>query len=169
MKSQMRFAGAAFALCMITGFLAAQTTKTSVLAPDELKQSVPSTYFFRGKSATVQVRNSGGLRVGKDQLVLAALVDTSGYATDIAAKYQGLFITEVKVNIGGSELSPGEYGFGFNSDGKFRILNVAADDVLSTEFKTDDSLHRPVPLKMVEQGGEYRLYAGRKYVSVKVD
>lgn len=169
MKSRARFVGAAFALCITAGFLAAQTAKTAVLTTDELKQAVPSTYFFRGKSATVQVRNSGGLRAGKDQLVLAALVDTSGYATDVAEKYQGLFITEVKLNIGGAELAPGEYGFGFNADGKFRILNVAADEVLATEFKTDDTLHRPVPLKMVEEGGEYRLYAGKKYVTIKVD
>ena len=169
MKSRVGFIAVVFALCMTTGFLAAQTAKTTVLAPDELKQAVPSAYFFRGKSATVQVRNSGGLRVGKDSLVLASLVDTSGYATDIAAKYQGLFITEVKVTVGGSALGPGEYGFGFNSDGKFRVLNVAADEVLATDFKTDDTLHRPVPLKMVEQGGEYRLYAGKKYVTIKVD
>ena len=169
MKSHARFIGAAFALCMIAGFLAAQTAKPSVLTTAELKQAVPANYFFRGKSATVQIRNSGGLRVGKDSLVLASLVDTSGYATDVAAKYQGLFITEVKLTIGGSEVGPGEYGFGFNSDGKFRILNVAADEVLSTDFKTDDMLHRPVPLKMVEEGGEYRLYAGKKYVTIKVD
>jgi len=108
------------------------------------------------------------LRVGKDSLVLAALVDTSGYAQDVQQKYQGLFITEVKLNIGGSSLTPGEYGFGF-ADGKFRVLDVASNELLATDFKSDDKLKRPVPLKLVEEGSEYRLYAGRKYVAIKVE
>ncbi len=169
MKSRARFIVVVFALCMSAGFLLAQSGKPAVLTSAELRQFVPSTYFFRGQSATVQVRNSGGLRVGKDQLVLASLVDTSGYAADVAQKYQGLFISEVKLNVGGTDLAPGEYGFGFNADGKFRILDVAANEVLATDIKSDDNLRRPVPLKLAEENGEYRLYAGKKYVVIKVD
>ena len=169
MKLCARVTSVAFALCIATSFLFAQSEKPAVLTADQLKQAVPSAYFFRGQSATVQVRNSGGLRVGKDSLVLAALVDTSGYAVDVQQKYQGLFITEVKLNIGGSTLSPGEYGFGFNADGKFRVLDVASNELLATDIKSDDNLKRPVPLKLVEEGGEYRLYGGRKYVVIKVE
>jgi hypothetical protein len=46
--------------------------------------------------------------------MLANLVDTSGYSTDVGEKYQGFQITEVKLSIEGSELPPGEYGFGFS-------------------------------------------------------
>lgn len=169
MKTYSRVLAIAFAFCMSVIFVSAQSSKPAVLTAAELKQSVPSAYFFRGQSATVQVRNAGGLRVGKGQLVLAALVDISGYAQGVAEKYQGLFITEVKLNIGGSELAPGEYGFGFNADGKFRVLDVASNELLATDIKSDDGLKRPVPLKVVEEGGEYRLYAGKKYVIIKVD
>ncbi|HSS97712.1 MAG TPA: hypothetical protein VLK33_11815 [Terriglobales bacterium] len=168
MKSRARVLATAFAVCISASFLLAQSEKPAVLTVDQLKQSVPSTYFFRGQSATVQIRNSGGLRIGKDSLVLAALVDTGGYAQNIQQKYQGLFITEVKLNIGGSSLAPGEYGFGF-SDGKFRVLDVASNELLAADFKSDDNLKRPVPLKLVEESGEYRLYAGRKYVAIKVE
>ena len=168
MKSRAQIVTVAIALCISTSFLFAQSAKPAVLTADELKQSVPSVYFFRGQSATVQVRNSGGLRIGKDPLVLAALVDTGGYAQNIQQKYQGLFISEVKLNIGGNSLAPGEYGFGF-SDGKFRVLDVASNELLGSDFKNDDSLKRPVPLKLVEESGEYRLYAGRKYVVIKVE
>ena len=112
MKSRTQIVTVAIALYISTSFLFAQSAKPAVLSADELKQSVPSVYFFRGQSATVQVRNSGGLRIGKDSLVLAALVDTGGYAQNIQQKYQGLFISEVKLNIGGNSLAPGEYGFG---------------------------------------------------------
>lgn len=169
MKLRAHVTAVTFALCISAGFLFAQSAKPAVLTEAELKQSVPSVYFFRGQTATVQVRNAGGLRVGKDSLVLTALVDTSGYAQDVQQKYQGLFITEVKLTIGGNSLAPGEYGFGFNADGKFRVLDVAANDLLATDLKSDDNLRRPVPLKLSVEGGEYRLYAGRKYVVIKVE
>ena len=156
-------------LCVSVSLVFAQSEKPAVLTADQLKQAVPSVYFFRGQSATVQIRNSGGLRVGKDSLVLAALVDTGGYATDVKQKYQGLFISEVKLNVGGSSLAPGEYGFGFNADGKFRVMDVAANDLFATDIKNDNDLKHPVPLKLVEESGEYRLYAGRKYVVIKVE
>jgi hypothetical protein len=146
----------------------AQQAKPGVLSPEEVKKLVPKDYFFRGQSAPVQVRNSAGIRATQDgKLVLAGFVDTSGYAADIAQKYQGLLITEVKLDIGGSSLAPGEYGFGFSKDGKFLVMDVGANDLFSVDASTDENLKRPVPLKIVEEGGAYRLYAGKKWVSIK--
>lgn len=46
------------------------------------------------------------------------------YSTVLQQKYQGMFLTESKLNIGGSELAPGEYGFAFAAD-KFVVMNAA--------------------------------------------
>ena len=145
----------------------AQQPKPGALGAEDLKKLVPEVYFFRGQSASVQVRNSGGIATADGKFVLASLVDTSGYASDMQAKYQGLLITEVKLKVGGSELAPGEYGFGFLKDGKFLVMDVGGNDVLSVAASSDDKLARPVPLKIVQDGGQYRLYAGRKWVSLK--
>jgi hypothetical protein len=147
----------------------AQQPKPGVLGAEDLKKVVPAVYFFRGQSATVQVRNSGGIATADGKFVLASLVDTSGYASDLQAKYQGLLITEVKLNIGGSELAPGGYGFGFVKDGKFLVMDVGANDLLNVATATDEKLAHPVPLKIVQEGGGFRLYAGRKWVSLKVE
>ena len=149
--------------------LSAQQPKPGVLSSDDLKKVVPSAYFFRGQSAPVQLRNSAGFSVPDGKLVLAGLVDTAGYAADVQSKYQGFLITEVKLNIEGSELAPGEYGFGFSKEGKFLVMDVGANDLFSVAGKMDDKLSRPVPLKVVEDGGAYRLYAGRKWVSLKAE
>ena len=101
--------------------------------------------------------------------MLAALVDASGYSTAVQQKYQGMLATEVKLNIGGSSLAPGQYGFGFTSDGKFVVMNVANDDVLSVSWQNDAELKRPVPLKLVEDGEGYKLYGGRKWVGIKTE
>jgi hypothetical protein len=76
-------------------------------------------------------------------------------------------ITELKLEIEGSELAPGQYGFGFTKDGKFGVMDVGANDLLSVSFKRDEDLKRPVPLKIVEDGGGYKLYAGKNWVGLK--
>jgi hypothetical protein len=146
----------------------AQSKPAGVVAAADLKSLVPASYFYRGQSASVQMRNAAAIRTKNERYVIAALVDTSGYASDVAAKYQGLFITEVKLKVGDAELAPGEYGFGFVGD-KFVITDVGANDVVSTSSHRDENLKRAVPLKITEDGGGYRLYAGKKYVSLQVE
>jgi hypothetical protein len=154
------------AVVMFSSLLLSAQSKPGVLSADDLKKVVPATYFFRGQSAPVQLRNSAGFGLPDGKLVLAGMVDTSGYAADVQAKYQGFLITEVKLNIEGSELSPGEYGFGFSKEGKFLVMDVGANDLFSVAAKLDDKLPHPVPLKIVQDQGAYRLYAGRKWVSL---
>lgn len=139
-----------------------------VLTADQVKKVAPTSFYFAGQSAAVQVRNTGGFKNSAGKPVLAGLVDTSGYSTAIAEKYQGFLITETKLSFDGATLDPGAYGFGFK-DGKFTVMNVAAADVLSVASQNDDQLKHPVPLKFEKDAAGYRLYAGRKYVVLKAD
>ncbi len=158
----------ALTLVMLGSALAQQATK-HVLSSVELKKAVPTEYFFRGQKAPVQVRNAVGFQLPDGKMVLAALVDASGYSTAIQQKYQGLLITETKLTIGGSELAPGQYGFGFTADDKVNVMDVANNDVLSTPSQTDATLQHAVPLKLVEDGAGYKLYAGKKWVEIKTE
>lgn len=137
----------------------------TLLAGADLKKVVPDSYFFRGLSATVQLRNAAAAKYSDGLFVIAALVDTSGYSADIAAKYNGLFITEKKLTFGSSSLPAGQYGMGYTPEGKFHIMDVGGNELLVADVTTDDKLARPVPLKMVVDNGQPRLYLGRKYVS----
>ncbi|HTT20806.1 MAG TPA: hypothetical protein VMG82_17865 [Candidatus Sulfotelmatobacter sp.] len=158
----------AVALTFIGCALAQQVSK-HILSSDELKKAVPAEYFFRGQKASVQFRNAVGLQLTDSKMMVAALVDASGYSTAIQQKYQGMLITEAKLNIGGFSLPPGQYGFGFVADGKFLVMDVADNDVLSASYQTDQALRRPVPLKLVEDGDGYKLYAGRNWIALKVE
>jgi hypothetical protein len=139
-----------------------------ILGGDQVKKLAPTTYFFAGQSAPVQVRNTAGLKNSAGKVALAGLVDTSGYSTAIQGKYQGFLITETKLSFDGATLDPGEYGFGF-ANGKFLVMNVASTDLFSVASQDDDQLKHPVPLKLEKDGAAYRLYAGRKYVVLKAD
>ena len=163
----MRFAVLGVVATALLGSGFAQQGSKHLLSSDELKKAVPEEYFFRGQKAPTQVRNSAGFQLADGKITLAALVDASGYSTAIQQKYQGLLITEAKLNIGGATLAPGQYGFGFTPDGKFVVMDVANSDVLTVPFQTDSALPRAVPLKMVEAGGGYKLYAGKKWVEIE--
>src|SRR5271165_5473885 len=89
-----------------------------VLTADQVKKVAPASFFFAGQSAAAQLRNTAGLKTATGKMMLAGMVDTSGYSTAIAEKYQGFLITETKLTFEGATLDPGEYGFGFK-DGKF--------------------------------------------------
>ena len=58
--------------------------------------------------------------------VLATMVDTSGYSTSVASKYQAYFITEVPIKLNGKVLRAGVYGVGFVSGCKFVVTDVGA-------------------------------------------
>src|SRR5438034_239586 len=82
----------------------AQQPKPGVHSAEEIKHFAPSSYFFAGQSAPVQIRNTVGFRNPAGKLALMGPVDTSGYASDVQQKYQGFFIAEGKLNIEGSDL-----------------------------------------------------------------
>ena len=158
----------ALVVSILGSALAQQVTK-HLLTADELNKAVPTEYFYRGQKAPVQVRNSGGFQIADGKMTLASLVDASGYSTAIQQKYQGLLITESKLSIGGAELMPGQYGFGFTADGKFVVMNVANDDVLSVPSVAYPTMQHAVPLKMEADGSGYKLYAGKKWVAIKAE
>jgi molecular chaperone DnaK (HSP70) len=142
----------------------AQTSGT-VLTAAEATKLLPASVFFRGQSATTQLRNSGGVKFSDGFFVLSTMVDTSGYATDVQQKYQAYFITEVPIKIEGHSLAAGIYGIGFLAGNKFVVLDVGAHELFSVSSHADAEIKRPTPLKVTAEGSIYRLYAGRNYVT----
>ena len=123
-------------------------------------------FYFQGLSAPTQLRNSAAARFGTKRFVVAGLVDTSGYAADVRAKYEGFLITDSPITINGSDLVTGAYGFGFTNDGKMQILDLAGNQILSVATTRDRELKRPRPLMMTKAGDGIRFYSGKDYVTV---
>jgi hypothetical protein len=139
-----------------------------VLAAAEAAKILPDAVFFRGQSAAIQARNSGGVRFAKDALFLVALVDTSGYSSSVQEKYQAYLITETPIEIGGHRLEPGAYGCGFIAGENFIVMDIGGNDLFTVRSPKDAELRRPTPLQVLSSstGEGYRLYVGRNYVTV---
>jgi hypothetical protein len=155
-------------IVLMTVFLSVATAQETpvVLSSAELTRVVPQSFYFEGQSAATQMRNSAAARFGSNRYVIAGLVDTSGYSTEVRAKYQGFFITDSKVSVGGKELGAGAFGFGFSEDGKFNLFDVGGKQLMSVNASKDTAMRRPRPLMMTIEGGALRLYAERSYVTI---
>jgi len=138
-------------------------------AVDITPKIFPERVFFRGQSAPVQFRNSGGVHFADDFYVLVGLVDNSGYSSGIKEKYQAYLLNEVTLEIAGQTLKPGAYGIGFITGGKFVVMDLGANDLLQVASQHDAEMKRPVPLQVLVSttAGGYRLYIGRDYVEFR--
>ena len=152
-------------ICFVPVFAIAQDAAT-VLVGAELTRVVPPGFYFEGLSAPTQMRNSAAVRFGAKRYVISGLVDTSGYAADVRAKYEGFLITDSPITINGSELGTGAYGFGFSDNGKMQILDLAGNQVFSVSTTKDSALKRPRPLMMAKAADGIRFYNGKNYVTI---
>lgn len=152
-------------VCCVPALVIAQNSVT-MLAGADLNQVVPPGFYFQGLSAPTQMRNAAAARFGSKRFVITGLVDTSGYAADVRAKYEGFFITDSPISINGNVLGTGAYGFGFSNDGKMQIMDLAGNQILSISTTKDNELKRPRPLMMTKSGDGIRFYSGKDYVTV---
>jgi hypothetical protein len=174
-KRMLRAVGMAGVLVLSSGGSAlsmhSQTTANSapagpgILTRDQAAAIFPANVFFRGQTATTQSRNSSGVRLADGRLVLAAIVNTSGYSSGVAEAYQAYLITEVPLNFGDRVLKPGAYGFGFVTGDRMTIMDIGGTEVLSATTVHDTELARPIPLQILPEAAKFRLYLGRNYVS----
>jgi hypothetical protein len=141
------------------------SAEPKILNATEAGAILPPSVFFRGQSASIQARNSAGVQFSKSSLLLATLVDTSGYSSAVQQKYQAYLITESAIEIGGHRLAPGAYGFGFIADDTFLVMDLGAHDLFTAKSTRDPDLRRPMPLQILPSPSHsWRLYAGRSFV-----
>ena len=155
----------AAAAVVSAGVVAAPT----LLQGAALARVVPTGFYFEGQSAPTQTRNTAAAQwgAGKEaRLVIVGMVDTSGYSSDVRAKYQGFFIADSPVTVGGQKLETGAYGFGFTDDGHLNILDIGGRRVLSAPATKDTKIQRPRPILITVDAGEVRFYSGRDYAVI---
>lgn len=168
MKRQRKTLIAALTVMLVASIVVpvlAQLT-INILTGAELTRIVPAGFYFQGQSAPTQMRNAAAVRFGTNRFVIVGMVDTSGYSAEIRARYEGFFITDSPITVGGEALATGAYGFGISNDGKLNIIDLANNDVLSVATTKDSAMRRPRPLTMMMHGDNVRLYRGRDYVVI---
>lgn len=143
------------------------TTTSGVLQASDLQTLVPPTVYFSGQSASVQLRNSAGVRWEKSKQTLFAMVDVSGYSSAVRDRYQFYILTDTAIDLAGHVLPPGAYGAGFLENAGLLVMDLGGTEIFRAPYSPDATMKRPRPLQVMPgvAAGEYRLYLGRNYVA----
>lgn len=148
--------------------VSAASLPAGVLHREQAGAILPATVFFKGQTAAIQARNSGGIKFGDGKLLLAGLVDSSGYASSVQEVYQAYLLVETPILFGGQRLPAGAYGFGFLPDSHAVVMDIGGTTLLRVATAHDADLRRPMPLQILDDaaGHGYKLYLGRSYVTI---
>ncbi len=169
------------AVCLVVGALAlmppnmrAQGSFESVTGK-AFDSAFPKDFYLEGNAIPTEKRNAALVKTPAGARVLFALIDTTGYSSQIKQKYIGMVINEGQISVCGTSVGVGSYGFGLDKPaaqskegGKFHLYNQAGTEVASCAAPQDAGMKMPKPLQVsVGKGGPAALELGKFKVEIK--
>lgn len=146
----------------------------SVVTGKTFDGALPGQFYLEGNAIPTEKRNAALLTTPSGKRFLTALLDTSGYSSQVQTKYLGMFINEGPVTVCGKPLGVGSFGFGMkrpaessSADATFFVYDQAGQEVSHCSVKKDNELKRPAPLQIALKGEKTAvLYLGRYVVEI---
>jgi hypothetical protein len=179
----MKRATIAICLLLMTGTLVGWSEPASAQGSFELvtgkafDSAMPNDFYLEGNRIPTEKRNAAMVKTPAGARALLALLDTTGYSSQIKQKYIGLFITEGPITVCGTSVSVGSYGFGLDrptvvlngkGDAKFHLYNQAGAEVATCTVSNDSTIKVAKPLQVeVSKSGPAALVLGRYRVEIK--
>jgi hypothetical protein len=148
-----------------------------IITGAQFDAAVVKSVNLEGKDRAVATRNATLLQSPSGGRAFLALLDTTGYASDVAAKkYVGTIVTEGgDLSIGGKTVGAGTYAFGWavpprgeEGPGTFSLYSQTGAKLAQCATPRDAELRTPRPLQVVVlKNGTARLYYGRHSVELR--
>ena len=136
----------------------------------EFNSAMPKDFYLEGNAIPTQKRNAALLKTAQGARVLFALLDTTGYSSQIRQKYVGMLISEADISVCSIPVKVGSYGFGLDrpaanssADATFFVYNQAGEKVGECASKKDTVIAQPKPLEFRDG----KLYLGRYWLEIK--
>ncbi len=137
--------------------------------------ALPRDFYLEGNAIPTEKRNAVLLKTPAGARLLVALIDTSGYSSQIQQKYIGMLIAESTVSVCAATVGVGSYGFGLERPGhgsageaKLFLYNQAGDKIGECTAQSDGEMKTPRPLQVVlDPVRPARLYLGRYWLELK--
>ena len=124
-------------------------------------------FYLEGNSIPTEKLDAALIKTPSGARVEFALLDTTGYSSQVQEKYSGMIISEGPIGICGTKLGVGSYGFGTklprppgSGDAQVFFYDQAGSQVGECGAPKDAQLKTPKPLQVVIAGGKAKLYLG---------
>jgi hypothetical protein len=137
---------------------------------------LPRDFVLEENAIPTEKRNAALVVTPAGARMVVALLDTSGYSSQVQGKYLGMLIAEGKVKVCGNPVTIGSYGFGLakpaaaseQRGSTFMLYNQAGQRVAKCLANWDAAIKQPRPLRVVViKNGSARLYLGRNWIELK--
>jgi len=102
--------------------VSAQKTAWRQATSAELASVLPSRALVGSEHIETEMRTASGIVDGRGRFIAGVVLITAGYSAE--GKYSHYLIVQAAVNVGGVELKPGEYVFGWARASSGDVLNV---------------------------------------------
>ena len=124
-------------------------------------------FYLEGNSIPTEKRNAALIKTSSGARVEFALLDTSGYSSQVQEKYNGMIISEGPISVCAVKLGVGSYGFGTklphpSGSGEAQVFfyDQAGSKLGECSAPKDTQLKTPKPLQVTVAGGKAKLYLG---------
>lgn len=128
-----------------------------VVTGKAFESAVPKDFYLEGNAIPVEKRNTVLLNTPSGARVLAGLIDTTGYSSQIQQKYIGMLIVEAPITACSIDLPVGSYGFGLEKpapqsqgSANFLVYDQAGKQLGSCTAEEDKGLKQPRPLQVTK-------------------
>lgn len=165
-------------LLMGLGLLAGPLTSTRAQGGFEIVKgkafdsAMPKDFYLEGNAIPTEKRNAVMLKTPAGKRAVLALIDTTGYSSQIKQKYIGMVIAEGAFSMCGQQVTIGSYGFGLDkpasasdADATFHLYNQAGDKLFDCAAKKDTTAKQAQPLQVTTSGGT-KLFLGKYYLDL---
>jgi len=134
--------------------------------------AVPKDFYLEGNAIPTEKRNAVLLKTPGGKRVVVALIDTTGYSSQIQQKYIGMVIAEGTLSVCGQKVTVGSYGFGLDkpappsdADATFHLYNQAGRKLFDCAAKKDTTATQAQPLQVTTSGGA-KLVLGKYWLDL---
>ncbi len=126
----------------------AQKTAWRQATDTELAAVLPSRAPVRGEHIETEMRTASGIADGHGHFIAGVVLLTAGYSVE--GKYSHYMIVQVPVRIGGAELKPGRYVFGWTRASDVDSLTVHFNVAETEQLIGTAEAHRIIGSTRVE-------------------
>jgi hypothetical protein len=174
MKKRMAIVSLLAAVGLLAPVILGAAGSWKVVTGKAFDSALPKDFYLETNAIPTEKRNAALLETSGGAQIILALLDTSGYTSQVQEKYLGMLITETPLSVCGHTIGVGSYGFGLkhpmgesSAPGEFMLYNQAGHRVASCSASKDMKLAHPTPLAVKAAGDGAEVYLGRYLVKLK--
>ena len=174
MRRRIRQLALGFFVLAMPGMVAPAQGGFEILTGKPFDSAFVKDFYLEGNSIPTEKRNAALVKTAAGARVEFALLDTSGYSSQIQEKYSGMIISEGDLSVGGVKLGVGSFGFGTkmphppgNADAQVFFYDQAGKKLGECSAKKDPAAKAPRPLQVIVSGGAARLYLGVYWIDIQ--